>query len=212
LIQKERAFVAERLFLTARGAFADQMARLPRAHSALRIREHLDLQLATLMSRGDEAALTSRIAEQFGIDLSSAPTRWARGGTAFVGIGPNTWLACREAADPNWASGLAATVSGLASVSDQSSGYAVLRLTGPAARHLLSRGAFIDFHPSVFGPGSAAVTMIAHIGVIIWQLDDEPTYDVALFRSYAESFWHWIETTCAAVGIKPTAGTIDSSE
>jgi sarcosine oxidase subunit gamma len=100
----------------------------------------------------------------------------------------------------------------LASVSDQSSGYAVLRVTGPTARHLLSRGAFIDFHPSVFGPGSAAVTTIAHIGVVLWQLDDAPTYDVALFRSYAESFWHWIETTCAAVGIKPTAGTIDSSE
>ena len=206
--------MAERLFLTARGAFADQMARLPRAHvdSVLRITEHLGLGLATLMSRGDEAALTSRIAEQFGIDFSSGPKRSARGGTAFVGIGPGTWLACREAADPNWASGLAATVSGLASISDQSNGYAVLRVTGPAARNLLSRGAFIDFHPSVFGPGSSAVTTIAHIGVMLWQLDDAPTYDVALFRSYAESFWHWIESTCAAIGIRPAAGTMDSSK
>lgn len=206
--------MAERLFLTARGAFADQLARLPSAHvnSELRIMEHLGLGLATLMSRGDEAALTSRIAEQFGIDLPSGATRSARAGTAFVGIGPGTWLACREASHPNWASGLAATVSGLASVSDQSGGYAVLRVTGPAARDLLSRGAFIDFHPSVFGPGSAAVTTIAHIGVMLWQLDDAPTYDVALFGSFAESFWHWIEATCAAVGIMPAAETMDSSK
>jgi heterotetrameric sarcosine oxidase gamma subunit len=210
LIQKERGFVAEQPFLTARAAFADQTAKLPRAHasSLLRITEHLGLGLATLMARGDEAALAARVAQQFGIDLPSGATRSARSGTAFVGIGPGTWLACREASDPNWASELAAMVSGLASVSDQSSGYAVLRVTGPAARDLLSRGAFIDFHPSVFGPGSAAATTIAHIGVMLWQLDDAPTYDVALFRSYAESFWHWIEATCAAVGIVPAAGTM----
>jgi methylglutamate dehydrogenase subunit D len=99
---------------------------------------------------------------------------------------------------------LATTVSGLASVSDRSSGYAALRMTGSAARDLLSRGAFIDFHPSVFRPGSAAVTTIAHIGVTLWG-GDAPTYDAALFRSYAAGFWHWIETISAAIGVRPTA-------
>jgi methylglutamate dehydrogenase subunit D len=198
-------FVAEQPFLTARGAFADEMARLPYADagSDLRIAEQLGFGLATVMSRGHDAALMARIADRFGVELPSGPVRSAQRETAFVGIGPGTWLACREAADPNWASELATTLSGLASVSDQSSGYAVLRITGPAARDLLSRGAFIDFHPSVFAPRSTAVTTIAHIGVMLWQLDDTPTYDVALFRSYAVSFWHWIEITCAAIGVTP---------
>jgi sarcosine oxidase subunit gamma len=81
-----------------------------------------------------------------------------------------------------------------------------LRFSGPAARDLLSRGAFIDFHPSAFGPGSTAVTAIAHIGIILWQLDDTPAFEVALFRSYAASFWRWVEMTCAAAGVEPSAG------
>ncbi len=206
--------MAEQRFLMARGTFTDQMAPLPRAcaSSDLRISEQLGLGLATVMSRGQHAVLTARIADQFGIDLPSGSTRSARGGIAFVGIGPGTWLACREAADPNWASELTTRVSGYASVSDQSNGYAVLRIAGPAARDLLSRGAFIDFHPSVFGPGSAAVTTIAHIGVMLWQLDDAPTFEVALFRSYAASFWHWIEATSAAIGIIPAADELGSSQ
>jgi sarcosine oxidase subunit gamma len=99
------------------------------------------------------------------------------------------------------ASELAASLAGLASIADQSSSYAVLRIKGVSAREILSRGAFIDFDPSVFGPGSAAVTTISHIGVLIWQVDDAPTYDVALFRSYAGSFWHWMTATCAALGV-----------
>jgi heterotetrameric sarcosine oxidase gamma subunit len=207
-IRKERGFVAEGSLLRGRGAFADQMSGLPRAgeNSALRVTERLGLGLATLMSRGDDAALGARITEKFGVGLSSGPTRLATERTAFVGVGPGVWLACREAADAGWATELATDVAGLASVSDQSSGYAVLRFGGTAARELLSRGAFIDFHPTSFRPGSAAVTTIAHIGAILWQLDDTPTYDVALFRSYAASFWHWIETASAAAGVELSAG------
>ncbi len=197
--------MVEQQFLTARGAFAGEIAGLPYPHegSNLRVTEQIGYRLATVMSRGQDAALMSRVADQFGVELPSGPVRSVREGVAFVGIGPGTWLACSETADANWASELATTLSGLASVSDQSSGYAVLRIAGPAARDLLSRGAFIDFHPSVFAPGSAVVTTIAHIGVVLWQLDDTPSFEVALFRSYAASFWHWIEATCVAMGVTP---------
>ncbi len=206
--------MASQPILTARGAFTDEMAKLPSvgAGRGLRIAEQLGIGLATVMSRGQDAALAKRIMDQFGVELPFGPTRSASRGIAFVGIGPGTWLACSETADPNWAARLATTVSGLASVSDQSSGYAVLRIAGPAARDLLSRGAFIDFHPSVFAPGSAAVTTIAHIGVMLWQLDDSPAFEIALFRSYAKSFWHWIETTCAAIGVIPAAGASELSQ
>lgn len=200
--------------LSVRGAFTGQIAGLPRAdaNSAFCVTERLGLGLATLMSRGDDAALNARIVEQFGVELRSGPARSAKGGTAFVGIGPGVWLACREAAEVSWAAELAIRVSGLASVSDQASGYAVLRFGGSAARDLLSRCAFIDFHPSVFTPGSAAVTTIAHIGVILWRLDDTQAYEVAVFRSYAGSFWHWIEMTCAATGVKLLASAQNLSQ
>jgi methylglutamate dehydrogenase subunit D len=54
-------------------------------------------------------------------------------------------------------------------------------------------------HPTVFRPDSVATTVIAHIGVIFWQLDDAPTFEVATFRSYAFSFRRWLDATAAAL-------------
>jgi sarcosine oxidase subunit gamma len=87
----------------------------------------------------------------------------------------------------------------LASVCDQSGGYQILQLSGPDARTLLQRGAAIDLHPSAFASGSVATTVIAHIGVILRQLDAAPTYEVALFRSYAASFRHWLDAAVCAL-------------
>lgn len=116
----------------------------------------------------------------------------AAGDVELRSTGPGTWLAI--GGDPE---ALAERLRGLAAVSDQSSGYIVYRLSGEGARTLLRRGAFIDLHPSAFSTGSVAVTMIAHIGVILWQVDDEPTFDVALFRSFDESFRHWAESVAS---------------
>ena len=31
------------------------------------------------------------------------------------------------------------------------------------------------------------------MGVTLWQVDDAPTYDIAVFRSLAGSFWKWLD-------------------
>jgi methylglutamate dehydrogenase subunit D len=186
-----------------RGAFELHLRDLPPMSGAntLKVDERLESAIATVMSRGDDAALAARIHDAFGIALPSGPRRVSNGVEAFIGVGPGVWLAVIEKAGPLRASKLAASLAGLASVADQTSAYAVLRLTGDVAREVLSRGAFIDFDPSVFGSGSAAVTTISHIGVSIWQIDDAPTFEIALFRSYADSFWHWLTITCTALGV-----------
>lgn len=193
--------MAKVAILEPRGAFDHILAPVAPAESghSLRVSERR-VGLATLMAL---AGRRGALAAALGIALPTGSRRVAAGDLALIGIGPDVWLTVQEQAGTGWASDLAEKVVDAASVSDQSSGYAVLRLEGAAARELLSRGAFIDFHPSGFGPGSAAVTVIAHMGVILWQIDDVPTYEVALFRSYAASFWHWIEATSAGMGIVP---------
>jgi methylglutamate dehydrogenase subunit D len=189
--------------LALRGAFGKHLQDLPSKGNAndLLLEERLDLAMATVMSRGDDRALAEKIHREFGLALPSTPRRVSNGVKAFVGIGPNVWLAVFDTPDPLMASELTSSLAGLASVSDQTSTYAVLRISGPSARQILSRGAFVDFDPLVFGAGSAAVTMISHIGVIIWQIDDVPTFEIALFRSFTDSFWHWIEASCAALAV-----------
>jgi methylglutamate dehydrogenase subunit D len=152
------------------------------------------LGLATVMARKGRDAAAVGAALRLAAPESPA---YARGeGVGLVGTGPGMWLAIGEGAESDWAESLAERLQGIASVSDQSGAYIVFRLAGPGARALLQQGIAIDLDPAVFGPGAAATSVIAHIGVILWSVDAE-TFDVAIFRSYAASFRHWIEATAA---------------
>ena len=164
----------------------------------LTIRERTGFGLATLMARKGVDHL--RLGEALGV---SAPTSCSFAGNdnvALIGTGPGVWLAFSEQSDPEWIDDLSRRLSGIASVSDQSGGYVIFRISGPSARPLLQRGAFIDLDASAFFPGSAATTMIAHIGVTLWQVDGTPAFDVALFRSFAKSFRDWIDATAPFIG------------
>ena len=119
----------------------------------------------------------------FGFELPEAPKRVAAGNVAFVGTGPGKWLAISE-------HGADLDLSGMAAVVDQSDAWGVMRVEGPAAREMLQQRLPIDLHPRDFGPGDAAATSLGHIGVLLWQLDDAPSYEIAAPRSYAGSFCH----------------------
>ncbi len=160
---------------------------------AVVIEERAGFGLATMMARKgvDPAAIGAVL----GVNLRDGPYCSTGDDIALLGTGPGSWLVQADAAPADWAADLRDRLGSLASVSDQSGGYVIFRLSGPDARTVLQRGAAIDFDPAAFAPGSVATTVIAHIGVIIRQIDDAPTYDVALFRSFAGSFRHWFDIT-----------------
>jgi sarcosine oxidase subunit gamma len=152
--------------------------------------------VAVMASKGIGA---TAIGQCLGLAAPATP-HWAGDATlALIGTGPGTWLARCEAPGPDWPDALATRLAGLASATDVSSSYRVFRIAGSDATRLLQRGAFLDFALPAFGPGSVAVTVIAHIGVIIRQIDASPTYELAVFRSLGESFQHWLTTTAAAL-------------
>jgi methylglutamate dehydrogenase subunit D len=95
---------------------------------------------------------------------------------------------------------------GLASISDQSGGRTVLRVSGPYARAVLAKGLPIDLHPRAFETGSAATSTISLMGVQIWQVDDAPAYDLAIFRSVSASFWHWLTASAGEFGYTVAKG------
>lgn len=148
-----------------------------------------DFGLATVMLRKNVDPAV--IGAAFGVDMPAGPTCASASGTTVIGIGPGVWLAFTPKAEPTWVSDLATSITG-ASVSDQSGGYVILQLSGQAARSVLQKGAFIDLDPLKFGAGSAATTVIGHIGVVIWQAEASTTFHIALFRSFAESFHGWL--------------------
>jgi heterotetrameric sarcosine oxidase gamma subunit len=170
------------------------------------IAERSGLGLATVAARkGQAGALTDAVAGAYGVALPDG-SRVAHGReVSFVGYGPGQWLAVSESlANEALARDFGRRLKGLASISDQSGGRTVLRLSGPRARDVLAKGLPIDLHPRAFGPGSAATSTISLMGVQLWQIDDAPSYDIALFRSLSASFWRWLTASAAEFGYEVT--------
>jgi heterotetrameric sarcosine oxidase gamma subunit len=168
------------------------------------------LGLATVAARkGQVLALTQCVRERFGIVLPGGPYRRAEGGVAFAGTGPEIWLATKEMGGNDFAATLREEIGAMAAVSDQSDGYAVLRLTGAKLRDTLAKLVPIDVHSRAFKPGDVASTVASHIGATLWRLEDgrdgAPVFEIAVFRSLAGSFWHALSESAAEFGLVVTA-------
>src|SRR5262249_51202773 len=164
--------------------------------------------LATVSVRRNQTdALAGRLREVFGLRLAHVPRCVIAGPIAFVWAGPGQWLAMGEGEEgPTFEQRLRATLANLASVNDQSDGRTIFRIRGKRARDALAKGVPIDLHPSVFGAGDAAVTTVAHIGVHFWQVDETPTYEFIISRSFAAAFCHWLLTSAAEFGVVVVGG------
>jgi methylglutamate dehydrogenase subunit D len=198
--------MVERAF-TARSPFKDLEADTPGSGMPGIIAQDRDgLGLATVIARrGRLEALDRRIRERYGIELPRATVRAEAAQVSFVGLGPETWLACREQGCNDFAQSLRAELGLLASVSDQSDGYGVLRLSGFKVRETLAKLIPVDIHQRAFKPGDAASTVASHIGVTLWRLHDTPegwsVFDIAVFRSLAGSLWHALAQSAAEFGL-----------
>jgi len=170
------------------------------------VKERVGLGLATVAVRkGQDDGLKASVREAYGVDLPDTPTVAKGKDVSFIGTGPGQWLAVSEThGNETLAADLAKRLAGLASISDQSSGRAVLRVSGPKVRDVLAKGLAIDLDPRAFPPGSAATSTISHMGVQIWQTDDTQGYEIAFFRSFAESFWRWLTSSAAEFGYEVT--------
>jgi methylglutamate dehydrogenase subunit D len=165
------------------------------------------LGLATVLVRkARHEALAERLREQVQIDLPQGPLRTSAGGFALMGTGPGAWLATKEQGGNAFAASIAEMLGDLASISDQSDGYAVLRLSGPKVRDTLSKLVPVDVHPLAFRIGAVATTVAAHIDATLWRLDDRsdgsPIFEIAVFRSLVASFGRALSESAAQFGIE----------
>ena len=172
------------------------------------IEERAGLGLATVAARKGQAdALKRAVASAYGVELPDSSHIAGGPSVRFVGYGPGQWLAVSETlAGEALARDLAQNLRGLASISDQSGGRTVLLVRGPRARAVLAKGLPIDLHPLSFGTGSAATSTISLMGVQLWQTDDAPTYELAIFRSVSASFWRWLTASAAEFGYEVVTG------
>ncbi len=200
--------MVDREVLIARAPFMNMDAASGNTRGVI-VGDRDGLGLATvIVKRGQIDALAQRIRERYEIELPRGNVRKQAHGVAFAGLGPETWLATSEKGGNEFPALLREQIGALASISDQSDGYAVLRLTGTRVRDTLAKLILIDVHPRAFRHGDVASTVASHIGITLWRLDDAadgtPVFEIAVFRSLAENFWHVLAQSAAEFGLSVT--------
>jgi heterotetrameric sarcosine oxidase gamma subunit len=189
--------------LTMRPAFGALLEPLSiDASSKATVVEIVGLAIASVVARrGCEPALAERMQDAFGIGLPKGPLRVQGAGISLLGIAPATWLAIAPSGGQDDVAQLEGKVRGLAAVCDQSGAYGVLRVSGPSAHDLLQAGLFIDLTDNVFGSDAVIVSAIGHMGVVLWRSATVEGFEIAVHRSEAASFTHWLISSAKAAGV-----------
>ncbi len=170
------------------------------------VREYVGLRTASVIARrGQAQALLAAAVAAFGVAPPTVPRAISGRGATFVWAGPQQWLVEAPDGVADIEAWLAPSLGLLASVSDQSDSRVVIDVSGPRVRDVLAKGVPIDLHPSCFGTGDVAMTVVGHIGVQIRQVSDAPSYRLAVVHSYFASFWHWLESSAAEFGCEVAA-------
>jgi methylglutamate dehydrogenase subunit D len=156
-----------------------------------------------LARQAQEATLRDRMAA-IGLDLPARPQQTEARNLTLVWTGPGQWLAlCRSAEAPQ-ARRRFEPLAALCTLVQADDARTILIVSGPKARETLAKLLPIDLHPRVFHAGDAAVTTAAGIPTLIWQADDNPTFEIAVPRSLAASFWHGLSDAAAEFGYRVT--------
>ena len=169
--------------------------------------ERGELAIAHLAARTAQMpALRARVREHFGIELPDTARRVAARGVAAAGIAPQRWLMLAEEAGEDFVPDLLARLEPLATVVELTDAYAVLRLGGADLRASLAKLLPIDLHAAQFRPGDVAQTVLEHMPVTLWRLEDapvgQPVIELAVGRSFAGSLYEAVRDSAAEFGFR----------
>ncbi len=158
--------------------------------------------------RGRDVDMQAALRGAFALDLPPPQRATTNATMAAIWIQPGMWmLGAPGHAEGAMARAIKAATGDAASIVDQTHGKTVLHLSGANSRAVMAKGCRLDLHPRAFMPGHAAVTQIAHIGCMLRQLDETPSYELLVPSSLAETFFGWLTHSAAEYGyeVKPRA-------
>lgn len=157
-----------------------------------------------LRGNPDDTAFREGVSQALGLDLpTQACTTVANDTHRLVWVGPDDWFVI----GPKGQAGAieAALREALAgqhvAVTDVSSGYTVLHLSGTPVREVLAQGCPLDLHPRVFGPGASGGSVFFKASVWLWQADDAPVYEVLVRSSFRGYVWLMLERCAQECGL-----------
>jgi len=165
--------------------------------AAVGVQLHESLFQGHLNVRGrpDNHAFLSAVTRVLGAEPPLQANTFVVAGTSMIyWLGPDEWLIVTQ---PGQQAALAATLGEalqgvFSSITDVSSGQAIISVSGANARALLEKGCPIDLHPREFAIGDCAQTHLAKAAVLISAVNDAPGYELIVRRSFADYLGLWL--------------------
>ena len=120
-------------------------------------------------------------------------------------LGPGIWQIVGEAGALPEVTLLRAILAGVATVVDLSHARTALQLSGAAAIRTLAKHCGLDLQAGRFPTGSATNTRFGHIGMTLVRIDDAPTFELLVFRGYAEFVFDALVEAAGEFGLQVLA-------
>ena len=120
-----------------------------------------------------------------------------------IWLGPDEWLInCfpgdESTIENNLNNSLSKISNSVTNVSDNST---IIQISGSKARTVIMKGCSIDIHPRTFQPGQAVQSNLALASIVLWQIDQKPTYNILVRSSFSSYLWHWLLDAGAEFGV-----------
>lgn len=180
---------------------AGQQARTVTAKSGIQIevqpyRHHINLR-----GNPDDEEFIATCEQALNQSIPKIANHLSRDTHTIFWLGPNEWLLITE--QSNVADRLTSALADQhSSVTDLSGGQILLQLTGQHACDLLAKGCTLDFHPRHFQPGHCAQSGLAKTSMLIGLLDDAPTFQIVIRRSFADYAARWLDHAGHEYGLR----------
>ncbi len=165
--------------------------------------ERRPLSIVHAAGRSDDKAFADGIKGATGCTLPTEAGAFAKSGNdTVIWLAPTRWLCVSPDQGPGVLEGaLRVSCGDAGAIIDVSHGRTVMRVSGPKARDVLMKGPPVDLHASVFKPGSAVQSNMAHCGVLIACVEDD-VFDVYCFRAFGQHMFEWLQEAALEYGYR----------
>jgi sarcosine oxidase subunit gamma len=162
--------------------------------------------LGKLNIRGDHS-LEAAVKAATGCNFPPLANQFeAAGERRVVWLGPNEYLLlCESGKEKALHDTLTSTIkTGYFAITDVSDSMCAFSLSGPAVRKVLAKGCSLDLHPSQFGAGKCAQSLLAHAGITLMALSDV-AFILICRTSFAPYIHDWLVDAALEYGYQFTS-------
>lgn len=168
---------------------------LPAPDGGISLAERPFIAKVNLRGDPDSDGFIAGVKQTLDMELPIAPnTTHGNGRHTVFWLGPNEWLVHGP---EDTQSEIVATLRGSlgavhTAITDVTDYYAVLRLSGPKAREVLSKGTPFDVHQHVFSLEACAQTCFGHASILLHHVQSSPVFDIQVRWTFAEYVWMYL--------------------